>query len=167
MTERMDRSTLLLRMQEAHAELEAALAAVDGARLTEPGVTGDWSVRDLLTHLAFWERRTLRRLDLPAAAQPQPLDEGAMHRLNAESVAAGRDQTPGEALAAHRQSHAELLAAVSALGEDELNDSTRFGPAGQPVWKYIAGDSYEHYEEHAAEIRAWLDRTASGSAIPS
>ncbi len=167
MTERMDRSTLLLRMQEAHAELEAALASVDRARLGEPGVTGDWSVRDLLTHLAFWERRTLRRLDRPAAEQPEPLDEEGMHRLNAESVAAGRGRTPAEALAAHRQLYSELLAAVSALGEDELNDTTRFGPSGHPVWKYIAGDSYEHYEEHTAEIRAWLDRTTHGRAVPS
>jgi len=165
MTERMDRSTLLLRMQEAHAELEAVLAAVEPARLTEPGVTGDWSVRDLLTHLTFWEQRTLGRLGLSAAEQPAPLDENEMHRLNAESVVAGRGRTPAEALAVHRQSHAELLASVSALGDDELNDTARFGRAGHPVWKYIAGDSYEHYEEHAAEIRAWLDRATSGSTI--
>jgi uncharacterized protein (TIGR03083 family) len=165
MTERMDRSTLLLRMQEAHAELEAVLAAVDPARLTEPGVTGDWSVRDLLTHLAFWEQRTLARLGLSAGEQPAPIDEHEMHRLNADSVLAGRSRTPAEALAVHRQSYAELLASVSALGDDELNDTTRFGQAGHPVWKYIAGDSYEHYEEHAAEIRVWLDRTASGSTV--
>lgn len=161
MPERMDRSTLLLRMQEAHAELVAALEAVDGARLTEPGVTGDWSVRDLLTHVAFWEQRAVARLGLSAAEQPGPIDESEMHRLNAESVAAGRHRSPAEALAVHRQAYAELLASVSALGVDELNDTSRFSD-GEALWEKIAGDSYEHYEEHAAEIRAWLERSAIG-----
>lgn len=163
MPERMDRSTLLVRMQEAHADLEAALAAAPVGRLTEPDVTGEWSVRDLLNHIAFWEQQALRRLSLAPAGQPSlPSDEAEMHRVNAESVAAGRGRSPAEALAAHHQAYAELLATVSALGDDELNDTARFGD-GEAVWQKIAGDSYEHYEEHAGEIRAWLDRTAAGS----
>ncbi|HLZ73293.1 MAG TPA: maleylpyruvate isomerase N-terminal domain-containing protein [Dehalococcoidia bacterium] len=161
MPDRMDRSTLLVRLQEAHAELEAALAAVDTARLSEPGVTGDWSVRDLLDHVCFWEQRLLWRLGLSAAEQPAPLSEPEMHRVNAESVAAARVRTPAETLAAHRQVYAELLATVSALGEAELNGTVRLGEPGGPLWEQIASDTYEHYEEHAAEIRAWLDGTAA------
>ncbi|HEY7293690.1 MAG TPA: hypothetical protein VH916_01565, partial [Dehalococcoidia bacterium] len=66
---------------------------------------------------------------------------------------------PAAALAAHRQTYAELLATVSALGDGELNDTARLG-TGVAVWQMIAANSYEHYEEHAAEIRAWLERAA-------
>ncbi len=164
MPERMDRSTLLVKMQEAHAVLEAALAAVDAERMVEPGVTDAWSVRDLLNHLCFWEQRTLWQLGLPAAEQPAPLTEAELHRLNAESAADGRGRTPSEALAAHRQAYAELLATVSALGDDELNDTARLGAVGHTVWEQIAGDSYEHYEEHAAEIRTWLAQRGTPGA---
>jgi len=40
--------------------------------------------------------------------------------------------------------------------EKDLFDPQRFEwMEGQPFAEYIAGDSYGHYAEHAAQIREW------------
>ena len=43
-------------MRASWDEAEAVLARIPEDRMLEPGVTGEWSVRDLLAHIAGYER---------------------------------------------------------------------------------------------------------------
>ncbi len=113
--------------------------------LQEPGVTGNWSIKDLLNHIAFWDDNgaaTARRLAAGMA------HAGPDYRVVNDSEAAKRanqtlDQTMSELRAAHeRLSHT-------------LRDLEGFNPAA------IAEDTYLHYEEHGAEIESWLARRKS------
>jgi hypothetical protein len=41
--------------------------------------------------------------------------------------------------------------------EEDLIDPQRFTWAkGVPLWRYVAGDTYEHYLEHITLIQEWL-----------
>jgi len=63
-------------------------------------------------------------------------------------------------LADSRQAYQQLLAQVHALSEEELTDPQQFSwTAGQSQVPYVAANSYEHYREHAEQIRQWQELT--------
>ena len=51
----MRRSELVARIRSARAEFEDLLAGLSPDEMTRPGVAGDWSVKDTLAHLAWYE----------------------------------------------------------------------------------------------------------------
>lgn len=163
MTKPTTTELLLRRMRTAHAALEDALGRAGTARWQRPGVSGDWSIKDVLAHLAFWEERTRWRLSLPPEAQPASISEAEMRRLNARARDEGRERSAAEALTGHRRAYEALLRAVAALDDAPLNDRERLQRDGAPVWQHIADNTYNHYDEHAAEIRAWLDTQDAGA----
>ncbi len=57
-----------------------------------------------------------------------------------------------------------LIKAVHALPDAELEDPARtnwfvkpYWDENTPLWKCIAGNSYEHYRQHIPQVRSWLD----------
>ena len=51
----MNREQLLKKIDTPWAALRASYAGLNEAQLAQPGVTGDWSVIDILAHVAAWE----------------------------------------------------------------------------------------------------------------
>lgn len=134
-----------------HASWNGLLAALEGIpddRLAEPGVVGAWSVGDLMGHIAFWDRFSLERGRDSLAGRPfrsVPWDE-----MNARDIAARAGFPPERNRAEMEAAHAEMLAFVAAAPRD---------PATLlPMLKKMGVDTDEHYDEHAAEIRAWRAR---------
>lgn len=50
------KAELLATLRAERVRWEALLAEVDGARMTEPGVEGEWSVKDAIAHITVYER---------------------------------------------------------------------------------------------------------------
>ncbi|MBD0328165.1 MAG: ClbS/DfsB family four-helix bundle protein, partial [Pyrinomonadaceae bacterium] len=71
----MNKAELLENLNTECANWDALLAEVGEGRMMQPGVVGDWSVKDVTAHLTTWERRPLEWL---RAAQhggtPRPPD---------------------------------------------------------------------------------------------
>ena len=59
----MDRNRLLERLDGAWRAFRESYAGLSAARLTEPGVVGDWSVREVIAHVTTWEEEALRQLE--------------------------------------------------------------------------------------------------------
>ena len=60
----MDRRGLLKRLDKAWSDFQETHAGLSEAQLTMPGVTGKWSVRDILAHVTTWEEEALKHLPL-------------------------------------------------------------------------------------------------------
>ncbi len=58
----MNREQLLARLDKAWAALGESYAGLTEAEMTTPGVAGDWSVKDMLAHVATWEEEALKYL---------------------------------------------------------------------------------------------------------
>ena len=54
------------------------------------------------------------------------------------------------------------IEAVQGLRDEDLYDPefTRVPDADWTVFDLVEGDTFEHYHDHSASVRAWLDRTA-------
>ena len=159
-----DKTQLLDLIAATRAELDAVIAPLSDAQMTVPGAEAALSVKDLLAHVSWWERRTLRALDYAARGEAPPKlaaegeGEAGIDRVNAETFAANLDRTLAEVRAEYAQSGRDLLAALAGYSDANLFDADGLtGFLGFPALYLIAGDTYMHYPDHVASIRGWLE----------
>ena len=141
-------------VDNAWRELQDTLAQVPPERLAEVGVEGPWSVKDLIGHISTWEIEAMDGVGryLPGQDLGEPAWPEDINWFNARSVEGKRSTPLAEVLDNFEKSHAGLVRFVKGIGEDALGVSE--------VETRIRVDTFEHYVEHAATIRQWLDRGA-------
>jgi hypothetical protein len=161
MPEPADKATLLDEIRTQFAALEEILAPLDMARMTIEGVIPDWSIKDLLAHIASWHHRLLVwlyaaiRNEEPTISGPNSVEE--MDALNAQFYQENKSRSLTEALTDLRTTHQQILDIIQEMPEEDLFNPGRFVWAeGEPLWQVIAGDTYEHYQEHQKQIQKWL-----------
>ena len=64
----MNRSDLLAKLRNERQAWEALLAEVAEHGMTEPGLAGDWTAKDIIAHIAWYERETAIMLEEKALA---------------------------------------------------------------------------------------------------
>jgi uncharacterized protein (TIGR03083 family) len=155
----MNKTEFLETLQRERAQWEALLAQVDPDRMTQPGVVGEWSVKDIIAHVSWGER------EMVGVCRAHALVGSDLWRLtqfqrNDAVFQQNRDRDLDDVLAKARDVFQQLVEAVRGLDEEDLNDASRFKempPAWLP-WQVIAGNCYEHYREHTPDFQAWLDK---------
>ncbi len=60
----MDKQQLLKQLEKAWAAIKESYAGLSDSQLTESGVMGNWSVKDILAHVTTWEEEALKYLPL-------------------------------------------------------------------------------------------------------
>ena len=159
----MDKQRLLTYMHAAYADVQQAVADLSRHQLTQPGVEGEWSVKDIVAHLTFWHHRMVEGLDKGLCGEapwPSEEDGGAeLDRINLRAFYASKDRPADEIVHEFAEAHARSVAAVAALSEDDLTSPRRFPwMEGKLLWEFVAGETYEHTHEHMQPIRAWIER---------
>src|SRR6476469_2870693 len=117
MDEAMTKPQLLATLLARRAAWDATLALVPPARMTEPGVAGPWSVKDIIAHLTYYERWVADRLHeglRGEAYQPGDLDRLPFDERNDRIFQQRREQPLADALAASHAAFADLVAGVEA-----------------------------------------------------
>jgi uncharacterized protein (TIGR03083 family) len=154
----MTRRELLDAIQKERAVFEAAFAGLTSEQLTTPGVMGEWSVKDILGHVAMWESRLVTILySVEHGVAPKMLHgQAEVDKVNAESYTEQRERPLDRVLADFHAVHVQLLKRLDTLKKRDLSDSRRFEwMEGEPLEKLVAGDTFEHYAEHRSAIEAW------------
>jgi Mycothiol maleylpyruvate isomerase N-terminal domain len=141
-----DVHALLARIDESWRQLFAALDDIPEERFSDPGVIGDWSLKDLFGHLAFWDENAVREIERALAGLPRQDNE--WQEMNEADHAARRDRPLPEQRAAMHQAHAALVERLESVA----------GIEAAPIDAAIRPDTYEHYADHAADIRTWRQR---------
>lgn len=134
-----------------------ALFDLTPAQLEKPVAGPDrWSGRDLLGHLVFWQERALavaRELAVGPASATRLRDEAEWNAggdaLNVAALEAWRALPLDELLGRARAVAGELRGHLTMVPETRwLKDST--------VQAFFAGETIDHYAEHAADLAAIL-----------
>jgi hypothetical protein len=153
----MDRRQLLERLDRAWAALKDSYADLPAARLTEPGVTGDWSVKDILAHVTTWEAEALKYLPLIIAGgtPPRYVTYGGINAFNAQMAEQKRGLLLADVLAQLNETHRRLIAFIESVPEDQFTRETRFR-------RRLRLDTYSHFPEHIRAIREWRGQRSAG-----
>lgn len=156
----MKKSELLNELQEEYQKWKALLDQIGPARMDLPGVTGHWSIKDIVAHLTGWRRRTVARLqavqrDQPEPPPPWPAQLQTDDEINEWIYQSRRDHSVQRVLDESHQVFQQLLAILEGLPEEVLADVHRFPwLEGQPL---TATAFFAHFhEEHEPAMRAWL-----------
>jgi hypothetical protein len=155
MNSSITRAQLIGMIQCARADWETLLAGIPQAWMTEPGVAGEWSIKDIVAHIAWGERESLEVMQAHALVGSElwqlPEDE-----RNAAVFEHNRGRELHEVLADSHQLFRRYLDAIGALSEEDLDDPSRFAgmPEGWRPWRILYDPG--HYKAHADSIRTWL-----------
>ena len=152
---------LLTRIETEWDQLLAVVDQLSPAALTVPAEDG-WSPKDQLAHLAHWEQWLLRH---HMAGEPahdvmqvdaQLLEEFDVDRVNEIVLARSQERSLAAVLEELHRGHAQVVNTLTALPfADLLRPRYADDPEARPLLGWVAGDTYEQYQEHR-EILARL-----------
>jgi hypothetical protein len=155
---------LLRELRAGHETLAATLRTLTPEQLTRPGVyaddNGDWTVKDILAHITWWEQSCFGWLGLPPTVQRSAIPQGldGDDAINAAIFEGNRDRTLEDVQSSFERSFTVLLRGVEAASEEQIDAPRASDPGGTPLWELFPGNTYEHYGIHAESIRAWAAR---------
>lgn len=161
-TPHMDKATFVATLRRERAAWEALLAEAEAwseTQMTQPGINGEWSIKDIIAHVTWYEREMVGLLQAHALAGSHLWELPHDQRNDALFEELRGKPLAGVQVEA-RQTFAELLALVEGLAEEDLRDASRYRdmPPDWIPWELLADNSYTHYPQHAPAIRAWLDQ---------
>jgi uncharacterized protein (DUF849 family) len=153
------------RIIAARKALERVVMRVPADCLEVAGADG-WSVKDHLAHIAAWERSLMNLLQkLPRHTALDVSEEEFRERdtdyVNERARASREGWHLAQVLTDFQSVHDDLLDVLDRLSEEDLARPFSYFQPGEPrddgdaaVVGWIAGDTYEHYDEHRVLIEA-------------
>lgn len=121
--------------------------------MLEPGVTEDWSVRDLIAHVSVWEEETMKLLPilLDGGTTPKYSTEyGGVDAFNAVKTEEKQILSLSEVQTESQVVHRRLMDYLGSLPSDALITNER-------AKRRLRLDTHGHYPIHAEAIRQWRD----------
>ena len=143
------KAELLDQIQQGWDAFHAFLAHYSPDQLSTLKDAVGWTPKDHVVHLAMWEEGVLALLEGQSQREGMGLDE-ATWKSGEDAINAALKQryqalTLDEVLDLFQRSHAQLVAKIEALSDDDLPQS---------VTGSIIGNTYGHYQEHTPWIAA-------------
>lgn len=152
------RDDLIEKLNSAYQRFEATLDRFSAAQTTAPNVVGIWTPKDVLAHMIYWQRLPVHELNAALRGESYPENGSNMDEVNARTVAASQS-TSWEALRAEfRATHQAVVERVKSLPDGAFIPGGTIEQAlSDTVADALAGNTYEHYDLHGAQLQAWLD----------
>lgn len=140
---------LLQLMQKEHDTLINLLHSLSEEQMLRPHITGDWSVKDILAHLTWWEQETVSEIvhgvELDPGLQGEPWNTEKANRLTVE---AERLTPLADVLTAFHTSYRQVYSVVEQLSEDTFTD--------EDFYTHLMDNTSTHYDEHRMAIEIGL-----------
>lgn len=157
MPQQYSKDDFLKTLHQAWVEWESLLDRVGEPDMIHFGIAGDWSVKDIICHITWFEQEMVGLLQARAllGSDLWNLTQGQRNRIIFEQ---NTNRSLEDVLAEARLVHQELSLALQSLSDEDLNDPRQFKnmPADWSPGKLIAENSFEHYQAHAPAIQNWL-----------
>lgn len=176
LSKQMTRDDVLSQIRQNHSQFNALLNQIVAAGFANNPIQNHWTLKDILAHLAAWERleadwmQSLIRSERPYLYTPGfEQDENdfnkrceTYHRYNAHILDICKGQPFDEVLSGFRKSQQEILDAVASLPDHAFTDPNYLFwlalEAPRAAWIPVPVCSHEHYMDHGRWLRHWLDQ---------
>lgn len=150
----MTKNEFLQKLITERQRWEDLLQQIQYTDLPEPTQGDTMNLRDVLYHVAWYEREMVEVLQQRTLVGSPwwdlPLDE-----RNANILAEGQPFSLLDTFNQEQQVYAELLAQINRLSDEELLQARFFRdmPSEWQPWEMLASNTYEHYPQHLGDIQ--------------
>ena len=148
------RGRLLQTLDNAWVAFQQSYAGLSDAELLEPGVSGAWSVKDIIAHVTWWEEEALTHLPHIAAGGRPPrysVTYGGIDAFNARMTELRGGLSLADVRRQQEDVHRRLIALIRSAPDAQIAGETRFR-------RRLRLDTYGHYPKHERAIRRWRER---------
>ena len=150
-----DRDQIVKDLEQARSELRASYQGLSDEQMRQLGAVGEWSVKDVLSHVASWEEFVLPDLGRLARGDMPILGGIDLYSANYDAVnsiimSLRRNLPLDQVLRELDIVRADLVKAISRLPDAALVE----GQFGRVLVQITA----EHDRQHAEDIRQWQRR---------
>jgi hypothetical protein len=148
------RQRLLQQLDTAFQAFKASYAGLSDAALLVPGVTGAWSIRDIIAHVTTWDEEALKHLPSILEGRRPPrysVTYGGIDAFNALTTAQKAGLSLAEVLDRLDAVHHLVIEIVERASDDALASESRFR-------RRLRLDTFGHYPKHTAAIARWRAR---------
>ena len=158
----MDKREFIDRVKSERELWDEVLSRVPDDLIQEPGVEGDWSVKDILAHVMWYEREMIGVLKARALVGSDwwalPLDD-RNDAVHGEVSGMSLDEVRSEAA----RVFPALVEQLELLPEEALSDASHFEgmPAEWAPFDVIGSNTFRHYPDHTESIRRLIGLESS------
>ena len=128
------------------------------------GTYDQWSVKDVIAHVAAWKERTAQELGAVTSGSPRPEGDN-LEQINARIFEKHQDCTWDEVLALSKGAYEALCEQVAAMPEEDFINAKAIEWYEGPVWRLSLDDGYSHPLSHFAECYASRGEEEQGIKI--
>jgi hypothetical protein len=152
-------------LKDEYDRWNTLLGQLTEEQITSRKLAGDWSIKDVLTHLMAWQQRSIARVEAGIndrepvfPAWPEGLDPEAedVNEINAWIYETHRDRSWAHVYQDWKNGFQRLIALGEAVPEAVLVEVGRFDWLKEYPLSIILAGSYEHHQEHREGLEAWL-----------
>ncbi len=142
------RAELLALEQQVWKELTATWHGLPDTALVRAGACGpEWSIKDVMNHIAAWQEATLEALPTLLKGDKLTAGQYSIQKFNAQNHAADLARSLTASQRRLNRSRHKLLAFLACVPEAQLLDlKSRVG-----IWVKYA--TYGHYDEHLRDLQ--------------
>ena len=144
---------VLNNLDKAWQQLKESYNGLTESQMTQQGVSGEWSVKDILAHVTTWEEEALKSLPLIMQGCRLPRYKelyGGLDAFNALMTEKKRSLSLSDILKQFKATHQQLIVYTNAAPEEMFSTETRFR-------RRLRLDTYSHYPVHTKSIMAWRE----------
>ncbi|HEU4354143.1 MAG TPA: DinB family protein [Actinomycetota bacterium] len=137
-----DKGTILARERDGWAAWWVHVEGVDPDATRPDG----WSLKDVIAHIAAWQRYSAERLAALGRGEPDPGPPAAEDDFNAVAREVSLSRSWEEVRTEAERAHHEFVATIEAVPENMFAMDEGLGAF------VVAVNGVEHYEEHVPDV---------------
>jgi hypothetical protein len=156
----MDKSRLLNYIKIGNSNIEQIAAVLGDVQLAQSGAEGEWSVKDTIAHIAYWQQREADYLNnARGGGSDRAYDpDYNVDAINSWIQVNSRGRSAHDILAEYRKSYQELAEEIGRLSQSDLDATSEYPwTEGDTLSNTLAEETYKHVAEHLKPIRQWME----------
>lgn len=149
-------AAMLDKIDTAWTDFHASYAGLSDDELLIPGVTGDWSIRDLIAHVTWWDEEAITYQPMVLEGRTPPrysVMYGGIDAFNAMKTEEKRGLSLDEVRLEAEETHRRLVGYLRSIQPERLKGNAKFAHR-------LRLDTYGHYPIHTADISRWRESRA-------
>ena len=154
----MSREELIERARHARQEFVTLWSVMDVNQLTQrPGPQEDWSVKDLMAHIAWWEGYAVRRVAILLAGNDD-LETPDFDAFNSKIFEEYKDLAISVVQKKFEKAFLDIEAQISKLSEEQLHSVSQYPTGGEALMNIYMDNTSRHYASHLRDLENYAAR---------